>query len=125
MVGGKYLTWYDIIVGMTKNHGKPRKNHLALTRHARQRLSERGLWPALGHIARIAHHPASPRYADRSSSGRPVERIELDGVCVIVARDSRRRELTLLTVHSGNEIGARACQRIASLSQGLGRSLSG
>jgi hypothetical protein len=94
-----------------------------LTLHARQRLSERGLWPALKHIARIAHHPASPRYADRSYSGRPVERIEKDGVCLIVARDSQRR-LTLLTVHSGNETGSRACQRIASIARGLDGSLS-
>lgn len=118
------MTWVDIIVGMNKTSSKPHKNHLTLTGHARQRLSERGLWPALGHIARIAHHPASPRYADRSYDGRPVERIEMDGVCVIVARDSRRKGLTLLTVHSGDECGARACQRIASISHGLGRSVS-
>lgn len=109
---------------MTKKHSKPCKNRLYLTGHARQRLSERGLWPALGHIAQIAHHPASLRYADRSYDGRPVERIEVDGVCVIVAGDAGQNGLTLLTVHSGEECGARACQRIASISRELGRRVS-
>jgi len=108
---------------MTKNHSKPRKNNLILTGHARQRLSERGLWPALGHIARIAHHHPS-RYADRSYDGRPVERIEVDGVCIIVARDARQKGLTLLTVHSGDECGSRACARITSISHGLGRGVA-
>jgi hypothetical protein len=115
----QYLSRYDIISRMAKKHSKPRKNHLTLTKHARQRLSERGLWPALGHIARIAHHPASPRFTDWSNAGRPVERIEVDGVCIIVAR--HQRNLTLLTIHSGDERGARACLRIAAISQKLGQ----
>jgi len=109
---------------MQQHHsGKPRRNHLQLTTHARQRLSERGLWPALRHIARIAHHHPS-RYADRSNDGRTVERIEVDGVCIIVARDTRRKDLTLLTVHSGDEYGPRACARITLISRGLGRKLA-
>jgi hypothetical protein len=117
-------SWIDIIISMNKTAAKHYKHHLTLTGHARQRLSERGLWPALGDIARIAHHPASPRYADRSEDGRSVERIEVDGVCIIVARDARRKGMTLLTVHSRDECGARACQRIASISRGLGKSVS-
>lgn len=117
------MTWIDIIVAMTKNRSKPRTNNLILTAHVRQRLSERGLWPALGHIARIAHHHPS-RYADRSYDGQPVERIEVDGVCIIVARDTRQKDLTLLTVHSGDEYGSRACARITSISRGLGRNLA-
>ena len=100
------------------NH-RPRQNHLVLTHHARERLTSRELWPALGHIARIAHHDASPRFRDRSSDGRPVERIEFDGFVIIVARDQSGKRLILLTVHSGNEIGARACERIATYSRNL------
>jgi len=101
------------------NSTRPRFNHLTITRHARERLTERELWPALGHIARIAHHSASPRYRDRSADGKPVERIEADGFVIIVARGAKNNKLTLLTVHSGHETGARACQRIASYSRCL------
>ena len=100
---------------------RPRQNHLALTQHARQRLSSRGLWPALGHIARIAYHESGSRYRDLSSDGRPVERIEADGFVIIVARDRNGKRLTLVTVHSGDEVGPRACARIATYSRNLAR----
>jgi len=103
---------------------RPRTNHLNLTHHARIRLSERGLWPALGHIARIAYHPGAPRFADLSADGRRVERIEVDGICIIVARQHRARHLTLLTVHSGSDNGAFACNRIATVSRNLAKSRS-
>jgi hypothetical protein len=90
-----------------------------LSQHARERLSSRSLWPALGHIARIAHHTASPRYRDRSGNGRPVERIEADGFVIVVVRSNKDNKLTLLTVHSGEETGARACARIVSYSRCL------
>ena len=106
---------------MNRNPRKPRKTHLKLTAHARQRLTERDLWPSLGHIARIAYHPGVPRYRGLSASSRPVESIEIDGVCIVVAGDPEQGVLTLLTVHSGNETGARARVRIASISQDLGK----
>jgi hypothetical protein len=98
---------------------RPRQNNLILTQHARERLGSRGLWPALGHIARIAHHDLSPRYRDLSNDGRPVERIEADGFVIVVAHDPNGERLTLLTVHSADEIGARACTRIISYSRSL------
>jgi len=112
-------SWFDIISPMTKNPSKSKRNHLYLTEHAKQRLTERDLWPVLGQIAKIAHHPSAPRFRDLSSDGRPVERVEIDGICLVVARQTKGKHLTLLTVHSGSEVGARARARITTVSKNL------
>ena len=104
---------------MTKNQPKSKKKRLYLTEHAKQRLTERDLWPVLGQIAKIAHHPSAPRFRDLSSDGRPVERVEIDGICLVVARQNKGKHLTLLTVHSGSEVGARARARITTVYQNL------
>lgn len=104
---------------MTKTLLKSRQNHLQLTQHAKERLTQRDLWPVLGQIAQIAHHPSTPRFQDVSSDGRPVERIEIDGICLVVARQTKGPKLTLLTVHSGSEVGPRARARIITISRNL------
>ena len=104
---------------MQKTSMKSWPNLLQLTKHAEERLTERDLWPVLGQIAQIAHHPSAPRFRDLSSDGRPVERVEIDGLCVVVARPTKGPGLTLLTVHSGKETGPRARARIKSISQKL------
>ena len=104
---------------MTKTTVKPRQNYLQLTQHAKQRLTQRELWPVLGQIAQIAYHPSAPRFRDLSSDGRPVERIEIDGFCLVVARKTKGSGLTLLTVHSGSEVGPRARARITTISRNL------
>ena len=104
---------------MTKTVAKSRQNHLQLTQHAKQRLTQRELWPVLGQIAQIAYHPSAPRFRDLSSDGRPVERIEIDGFCLVVARQTKGSGLTLLTVHSGSELGPRARARITTISRNL------
>ena len=112
-------TWSDIMFSMAKTLTKSRRNSLHLTQHAKQRLSDRGLWPVLGQIANIAHHPCAPRFRDLSSDGRPVERVEMDGVCLIIARPAKGASLTLLTVHAGSEDGPRARARIIAISRNL------
>lgn len=104
---------------MSKTYIKSTKNYLHLTKHAKQRLSDRDLWPALPQIAAIAHDPNSPRFYDLSTDGRRVERIEIDGICIILARKNNQTGLILLTVHSGQETGSRACARISSVSRSL------
>jgi len=104
---------------MARNLPKTRRNSLLLTQHARQRLSDRDLWPVLGQIANIAHHPSAPRFRDLSADGRPVERVEMDGICVIVARPTKGPGLTLLTVHAGSETGPRARARFIAISRNL------
>ena len=104
---------------MTKTVPTSRRNSLVLTHHAKQRLSDRGLWPVLGQIANIAHHPSAPRFRDLSADGRPVERVEVDGICLIVARPTKGPGLTLLTVHAGSEYGPRARARIIAISRNL------
>lgn len=113
------MAWFDRLPAMQKTSMKSRPNHLQLTNHAKERLTERDLWPVLGQIARIAHHPSVPRFRDLSSDGRPVERVEIDGICVVVARPAKGPGLTLLTVHSGTETGPRARARIKSISEKL------
>jgi len=109
---------------MEKTLQKQRSNRLNLTRHARERLTSRQLWPALRDISKICYDQNAPRYFDRSTSGRPVQRIEVDGVVLIIAGDPGRQVLTLVTVHSGSESGARACARIAQISQNLGKKVA-
>ena len=109
---------------MKKNQPEQRKNHLNLTKHARARLTERGLWPALPDISKICYDQNAPRYFDRSTSGRPVQRIEADGVLIVVGGDPGGQELTLVTVHSGSEFGARACARIAQIYRNLGKEVA-
>lgn len=104
---------------MANTPPKSRRNSLLLTHHARQRLTDRGLWPVLGQIANIAHHPSVPRFRDLSADGRPVERVEMDGVCLIIARPTKGPALTLLTVHAGSEDGPRARARIIAISRNL------
>lgn len=101
---------------MAKN---PSKYSLQLTQHARQRLTERDLWPVLGQIVNIAHHPCAPRFRDLSSDGRPVERVEIGGVCMILARPNKGSSLTLLTVHAGSEVGPQARARITTVARNL------
>jgi hypothetical protein len=106
---------------MAKSRSKTKRMPLQLTRHAKQRMTERDLWPVLGQIVNIAHHPSVPRFRDLSSDGRPVERVEIDGVCLVLARPSNKSGLTLLTVHSGSEVGAQARARINTISRNLNK----
>ena len=109
---------------MEKTLQKQRSNRLNLTRHARERLTSRQLWPALRDISKICYDQNAPRYFDRSTSGRPVQRIEADGVLIVVGGDPGGQELTLVTVHSGSEFGARACARIAQIYRNLGKEVA-
>jgi len=92
-------------------HRQHRK-HLITTLHAKKRLSERGLWPVLGDIVAIAYNPTVPRFTERSATGGYVDRIEIDGVCMILSHEFGDRPLKLITVVSGDEVGPRACARI-------------
>jgi len=80
---------------------------LRLTAHARRRLTERKLWPALGAIAVIAYRDERHRFADLSADGRRVERIETASFVIVVAQAGG--ELILLTAFAKGEVGARAC----------------
>lgn len=100
----------------------PQSRRLRLTAHARRRLTERGLWPALGAIALIAHHDTKHRYDDRAKDGRRVLRIETPDFVIIVAGDAAA--LTLVTAHAKTETGARGCARFTAAAADLRRKVS-
>ena len=106
---------------MEKTLPKQRSNRLNLTRHARERLTERQLWPALPDIAKICLNQNVARYSDISATGRQVQRIEADGVVFIIGGSLGKSALTLLTVYSGSEFGSKACARIAQIARNLGK----
>jgi hypothetical protein len=107
---------------MTQKSSRPKRNQLAFTAHARQRLTQRGLWPVLGHIAHIAHSRDVSRVLEQSNSGGPVERVEVDGLVIILSRHTRNSPRTLVTVFlSGDESGSIACARIRAISQRINR----
>jgi len=103
----------------------PQRKHLITTLHSKKRLSERGLWSVLDDIATIAYSPTVPRFADRSDSGRAVDRIEIDGICLILSQELGHRPLTLISLYSaGNEVGPPACARIRLIAKNCTKSAS-
>ena len=108
---------------MARASTRPKRNNLRLPRHARQRMSERGLWPVLGHIAFIAHSRHVPRIVEQSASGQKAERLELDGVVIVVSQplpDGSRYLITAFCAH--DECGPAACARIRSVSSKIAKS---
>jgi hypothetical protein len=99
----------------------PASSRLRLSAHARRRLTERQLWPALGAISFIAYRNESHRYGDLSTDGRRVERIETESFVIVVARAGT--ELTLLTAFAKGETGPRACARFTAAAAELRRSV--
>jgi len=100
------------MVRMRKHSHHPRPNHLHITSHARQRLAERGLGPALGAIAMVAYSTSVCRTSVAGRFGRR-EEIFVDGVTIVVSVPDERGIRSLITVFSDyDENGAQVCQRL-------------